>query len=556
MRVASRRRVSPGGSHLRVPDLFPHLAGLRIERTLVLHGVVHVEARRVTKTAPCPACGRRSGRVHSRYTRRITDEPLGGRHVVVHLRVRRFLCRNTTCPRRTFAEQAPALAPRSARRSTLLTGTLQHIGVALGGRPGARLSGSLRRSVSRTTLLRLVRGLPLPEAPPVRVLGVDDWARKRGCTYGTILIDQERHTVVDLLPERTATALAAWLQAHPGVEILCRDRAGAYADGARRGAPAATQVADRWHILVNLREALERLLTRKHAAVRAAADEVLSVPSPAPPLVDGSTLPVPAAADQTTRAHRDQQERRARRVQRFEAVRALHEQGVGVHRIARTLGIGRNTVRRFLRAEGFPERQPRRPGRTLLTRYEPYLRERWDAGCRNIAVLWREVRAQGYVGGYSGFYAHLVRWRDQDGSLGRSPSSTRRFSVRQATWLLLRDPEKLDPVERAYLEALGRRCPEADCARGLARSFVTLVRDRDQTALAPWVEQAERSDLPELRGFAAGLRRDWAAVTAGLELTWSNGQTEGQVNKLKLLKRQMYGRAGFDLLRRRLLLAS
>jgi len=533
------------------------LAGLRIERTLVLDGVVHVEARRVTKTAPCPACGRRSRRVHSRYTRRITDEPLGERPVVVHLRVRRFLCRTTPCPRRTFAEQAPALAPRYARRSTLLTGTLQHIGMALGGRPGARLSGALRRPVSRTTLLRLVRGLPLPEAPPVRVLGVDDWAHKRGCTYGTILIDQERHTVVDLLPERTATALAAWLQAHPGVEIIARDRAGAYADGARRGAPGATQVADRWHILVNLREALERLLARKHAAVRAAADEVLSVPSPAPPPANGSTLLVPGAADHTTRAQRGQQERRARRYQRFEAVHTLHRQGIGVHQIARTLGIGRNTVRRFLRAEGFPERQPRRPGRTFLTPYEPYLRERWDAGCRNIAVLWREVRARGYAGSYSALYAHLVRWRDQGGSTNRSPSlSPRRFSVRQATWLLLRDPDELEPVERAYVEALGRRCPEADCAGRLARSFVTLVRGRDRTALAPWVAAAERSDLPELRGFAAGLRRDWAAVAAGLELPWSSGQTEGQVNRLKLLKRQMFGRAGFDLLRRRLLLAS
>jgi transposase len=273
-------------------------------------------------------------------------------------------------------------------------------------------------------------------------------------------------------------------------------------------------------------------------------------------MVDGPTLPTSAAADHAPRDRSDQQQRRARRFQRFEAVRALHEQGTGVHQIARTLGIGRNTVRRFLRAEGLPERQPRRPGRTFLTPYEPYLRERWDAGCRNIAVLWREVRARGYAGGYSGLYAHLVRWREQDGPTERSPSSPRRFSVRQATRLVLRDPEELAPIERAYLAALGQRCPEVDRARGLARSFVTLVRDRDQAALAPWVEQAERSGLPELRGFAAGLRRDWAAVAAGLDLPWSSGQTEGQVNKLKLLKRSMYGRAGFDLLRRRLLLAS
>ena len=509
------------------------------------------------KTAPCPTCGRRSRRVHSRYTRRITDEPLGERQVVVHLRVRRFMCRSTTCPRRTFAEQAPALAPRYARRSTLLTGTLQHIGVALGGRPGARLSGSLRRPISRTTLLRLVRGLPLPEVPPVRVLGVDDWARKRGCTYGTILIDQERHTVVDLLPDRSAAALATWLRDHPGVEIICRDRAGAYADGGRQGAPDAIQVADRWHIIVNLREALERLLTRKHAAVRAAAGDLVPEPSASLPTLTEPEEPAPPSRGRLTQVQREQQARRARRYARYREVRALHQQGLSARQIAGTLGLARRTVHRFLHAESFPERQPRRPRPTLLTPYEPYLRERWAAGCQNAAELWREVRAQGFTGGYSGFAVRLAPWRQGDPAAHSAPPPRPpRFSVRQATWLLLSDPEALDPEERAYVAALSQRCPEAERARELARRFLTLVRERDHAALAPWVEQVEASDVPELRSFATGLRRDWAAVSAGLELSWSNGQTEGQVNRLKLLKRQMFGRAGFDLLRRRLLLAS
>jgi len=524
---------------------------------LVLDGRIHLEARRAAATACCPACGRRSRRVHGRYTRRIQDEPLGGRPVVVHLRVRRFVCPRRTCPKRTFAEQAPALAKRYARRSAPLEASLERIGVALGGRPGVRLSEALDRPVGRTTLLRLVCRLPLPAAPPPRVLGVDDWARKRGHTYGTLLVDQERHAVVDLLPERTAEVLAAWLREHPGIEIVCRDRAGAYADGVRRGAPAAIQGADRWHILVNLREALERLLTRKHAAVRAAAGDLAPGPPPAPPRATAPGEPDAAPGDRLTRAQREQRDRRARRYARYQEVRALHDRGLSARQIARTLGLARRTVRRFLRAEGFPERQPRRPCPTLLTPYEPYLRERWAAGCRNAAQLWREVRARGFTGGYSGLAVRLAAWRAGDGSAQPGPApAPPRVSVRQATWLLLRDPDTLDQAEQAYVAALTRRCPEAAQAQELARRFLTLVRERDHAALAPWVEQVEQSDLSDLRGFAAGLRRDWAAVSAGLELPWSNGQTEGQVNRLKLLKRQMYGRAGFALLRHRFLLTA
>jgi len=547
--LASLRHGCPGGIPLRVPDLLPHLTGLRIERMLVLDGVVRLEAGVRAATAACPTCGHRSRRIHSRYTRRIADEPLGGRRLEVHLRVRHFLCRRTPCPRRTFAEQSPSLAPRYARRSTPLTGTLQQLGMALGGRPGARLSGALRRPVSRTTLLRLVRALPVPDRVPVRVLGVDDWALKRGRTYGTILIDQERHAVVDLLEGRTSRALATWLDEHPGVEILCRDRAGAYADGARQGAPDAIQVADRWHVLVNLREALERLLTRKHAAVRAAASDLVPAPAAAGPR--GTEAPGDADA---TPARRD---RRARRYARYEEVQALHAQGHSMRQIARRLGVARNTVRRFLRAEGFPERQPRRPRPTLLAPYVPYLRERWAAGCRNAAALWHELRARGFRGGYSGVAARLAGWRERpDAGALTTAAPARRFSVREATWLLLRGGEELDPHQRAFLSALGQRCPEADRAGSLARDFRTLVTRRDSAALADWVARADDADVPELRGFANGLRRDWAAVTAGLDLPWSSGQTEGQVNRLKLLKRQMYGRASFALLRHRFLLAA
>jgi transposase len=386
---------------------------------------------------------------------------------------------------------------------------------------------------------------------------VDDWARKRGRIYGTILVDQERHAVVDLLPERTAATLTAWLQDHPGVEILCRDRAGAYAEGARQGAPEVIQVADRWHLLVNLREALERLLTRHHAAVRAAAADLLSVPSAQPTVSDAPGLANPTMAARPTRVQREQDARRAQRQARYTEVRALHDQGPSARQIARTIRLSRTTVHRLLHLESFPEQQPRRPRASLLTPYESCLRERWAAGCRNATMLWRELRGQGFTGGRSIVRARLARWREDDGIIRLSaPPALPQLSVRQTSWLLLRNPRDLEPDERVFIDTLSQRCPEAARAGELAQGFLAIVRQRDHLALEPWVGQAERSDLPELRGFAVGLRRDWAAVSAGLERPWSNGQTEGQVNKLKLLKRQMYGRASFELLRRRCLLAA
>jgi transposase len=521
---------------------------------LVVGDTVHAEVCRQAATAPCPTCGRRSRRVHSRYTRRIADEPLGGRQVVVHLRVRRFCCHSRSCPKRTFAEQAPGLARRYARRSRLLRGALEQIGLALGGRPGARLSAALRRPVSRTTLLRLVRALPLPKAAPARVLGVDDWAFRKGHRYGTILVDLEQHAVIELLPDRQAATLARWLREHPGIEVFSRDRAPAYAEAARTGAPRAVQVADRWHLLKNLVEALERCLLRHKLALKAAATGSEPAPGPLPSYADAASIAWQSRAETASL------QKHARRVEQYEQVHALHRVGVAKLEIALALGISRRTVYRYLGLASPPERRrPRRSRRRLLEPYEPYLLQRWQEGCHNRSRLFREIRDRGYRYGASNVFRFLKRVERQHGRAipgEAAPLPGTAPSARHVAFLLVQRPDELSDEDRDYVGRLCTSEPTIATAYELAQGFATVARERRGQGFATWLTQATASGIAELRGFARGLADDHAAVEAGLSLDWSNGQTEGQVNKLKLLKRQMFGRASFDLLRHRLLLAS
>jgi transposase len=565
---------------MRLTQLFPHLVGLRLDALTNDDRGIVLTLHATRRTARCPLCRRRSARVHGRYWRSLADRPCAGQRVTLRLQVRRFVCCTATCPRTIFAERFPGLTAAHARRTDAQRTDVTDLGFALGGRPGARLAQRLTLPVSRSTLLRLVRAAPTPIPPPVQVLGVDDFARRRGQTYGTVLVDMETRRPIDLLPDRTAATLAAWLRHQPQVAIVSRDRAGAYADGIRQGAPDAIQIADRFHLSRNAGEVLERVLTRHHAALRAAAaavDRAVAVRNTAEP---GPPLSVPAAplASATgdgnrptrppTRAEQDRQARHARRHARYDEAMALHKVGVGPATIARKVGVTRQTVWRWLRVGAFPVRAPQAPRARMIAPYEPYLRERWQAGCQNARQLWREVQAQGFVGGKESVRRLVVTWRTVPAHPGPPrrhvpevaqavpPPPTRPRSPRQARWLLLRTDDQLSPELQAYRAALLATEPAIVEAQVLTAEFCRLVRERDAAAFTAWLQGAQRSGLPEMREFARVLERDRAAVENALRYAWSNGQTEGQINKLKLLKRSMYGRANFDLLRRRVLRAA
>jgi transposase len=511
--------------------LLPHLDGVEVSEVVETSvGVVlHAAARSAEQN--CPACSVASGRVHSRYERRLADLPVAGRLLELCLTVRRFFCLNTACGMRTFAEQVAGLTRRRARRSEPLRAMLTSIGMALAGRAGVRLAAKVGVRTSRNSLLRLVRAVPDPAVGAVRVLGVDDFAVKRGHHYGTVLIDCENRRVVDLIPGRDASPLAEWLLEHESPTVICRDRASSYAEGARAGAPDAVQVADRFHLWQNLATAVERLVVKHKGCLveqftaAAATAEVVEQPQ--------------GAIAQRRRAH-------------HALVHEMLAQGAGFRQIARHLGWNHRTVSLYAHAATWQEMMivPKKRA-SLLDRFKPYLAERIEGGCLKAAVLHREVVGQGFTGGY-GIVRDFVEQHRARPDLRAIPKP---LSTRQVTGWICRHPDNLTDRDTTRLTMILDACPELRTAAELVRSFAAIMTQRHGHRLGEWLACAEQADLPGINRFVNGVTSDLDAVTAGLSLPFSSGPVEGNVNRIKMLKRQMYGRAGFDLLRKRVLLA-
>ena len=528
--------------------------GLAVDRVEVSSGLVTVHARSADLIACCPMCALPSGRVHGRYIRRVADLPLMGRIVSLSLQIRRFCCLQSDCPRRIFAERLSAAVPVRKRRTVRLAEVQCSLALGAGGELGSRLASLLAMPVSGDTLLRLIRAVPVEPAPPARVIGIDDWAWRRGRRYGAIIVDLERaNQPIDLLPDRRAETVAAWLKAHPGVEIVARDRAGAYADGVRTGAPEAIQVADRFHLLRNLGDAVGNALNGHHRDIRAAARAVTA----AEPLDPGNAEPVasPVSASSpkppTNRQQHSLDKQAARQV-RFDEVVALHAKGWSKSRIARTLGLDRGTVQGWLKAGRLPTwQQP--SGDSTVDVHGDYLRRRWDEGCHNGVRLWREIRERGFTGGASTVRDWIRRLRAANPPSAGSAPAWKTPSGRRAAWLVVADPDEIDATERRFVDALIAGSAELAHLIALAREFRAMVREQQEERLDDWLVAAERTAFA---GFVGGLRRDLAAVRAALSLSWSTGPVEGQICHLKTIKRTMCGRAGFDLLRHRVLEAA
>jgi transposase len=536
--------------------LFPQMAGLRVHRVEDAGDAVVISASCTASAACCPRCGSASSKVHGGYSRVVADGAAGGRPVLIMLRVRRFRCCDLSCPRATFVAQEDALTSRYCRRSVPLTQMLTGFGLELAGRAGARLAGRLGIAVHSSTILRLLASLPEPGARTApEVLGIDDFALRKGHVYGTVLVDVGTGGVVDLLPDREAATVEAWLNAHPGAKVICRDRAGAYAEGARAGAPGAVQVADRWHLWHNLAEYAQKTAGRHRGCLLAAVQgaEAAGDEEPAARDAEGQR-PDPGVPPDGFRDACGRERRLVTRTrERYADIRARLDENQSLSAISRATGLDRKTVQRFARAGSVDELLAAAVSREAkLDEFKPYLCRRWNEGARDAAALHAELRQQGWAGSAQAVRRYLAPLRKTGAVPGPPPAVPK---TRQITRLLLTRPDHLDARDREQLAAIRAQCPHIDSLAGHVTAFAEMMTGlTGSTGLDKWLTAVEADDQPELRSFATGIRKDKEAVINGLTLPCSSGRVEGTVNKIKTIKRQMYGRAGFPLLRKRVIL--
>src|SRR6266545_5501904 len=528
--------------------LLPWLSGFRLDTIMATDQHIGLELTALHAEASCPLCGQSSRAIHSRYDRTVADLPWANTPVRLSVHVRKFFCRNPACPRVVFTERLPALLAPSARRTQRLGGEQRQLALDQGGEAGARTATRQGMPISPRTLLRLARRTPVLTHPTPKILGVDDFAFRKGQTYGTLLVDLERHQPIDMLADRSADTLADWLSRHPGVAIITRDRAPDYADGATRGAPDAIQIADRFHVLQNAREMLQRLLERQQANLRLAATAVaterdgapVEPPPPSEPLAaavpalprlaegerDTQAAPV-GATPPTSRSHARRTQRRAR----YDAVRDLHAQGLSIRAIAHQLRMGRQTVRRCTVADHFPARATRRPAASTRAPWGPDLRQQLAAGAPNGQPRGRDLRDHH---GSGGSRAVVARWgapqrhrgpatvpaagppkrpgRPPPPHDGARPAPVRIGAARPAAWLRVRRPAALADADRALVARLCQTGPAVQTAYPLAQAFIRSVRARHGDARASWLTRAGMSGIPEVQSVVAGsegTKRRW-----------------------------------------------
>ncbi len=525
--------------------LFPHLRGFRLLSC-------HREAKRlvlicerVTRSARCPVCGTSAYRIHSRYQRTVWDLSVQNVQVLLHLHVRKFYCDHPGCQRRIFTERLPQITSPHGRFTFDLREFLGQLGREQGGASGARSATLQGLQVTARAVLRFMQALPLPPTAPPQIIGLDEWAWKRGQRYGAIVVDLERNKPIALLADRSQEVVAGWLKRYPTIQIVARDRSKEFAAAITAALPQAKHVADRWHLAKNLTEHLDKVVSARWKQLTKASSQAQTPPQPISPSTSSRRL------------------RQEPGEARYQQMLTLRESGLSARTIAQRLGVTQRTIQHWLVQQHGPYAGTRKPRRSPLDWSVQYLRARWEAGERNGTVLWEELKTQGYTGSSRSVYRRLAAWRDHSHQpeaatppgLASCPPFEGVTLGKIIGWMLAR-PETLSSRAREQFDRITQMDDTLAQARELTRGFLNLIRHHNSEGLDTWLNDVRASTVGQFHTFARSVERDKPAILAGLTLPYSTGPVEGHINRLKLIKREAYGRAGLSYLQHRFLPAA
>ena len=535
--------------------ILPTNVQLRADSIYSEPGILYIDTSACQTCSICPVCNKRSSKIHSRYSRTLLDLPISGHLSKIKLKARKYFCDNVECPRKVFTERFDYEIKPYYRRMIRSNDLLMRIALELGGNTGSAISRYVGIPVSPSTMLRVIKRLDIqPKTLTSGVIGVDDWAFKKGKTYGTVIVDLERKEVVDLLPDRESGTLAEWLKKHPGIKTVSRDRYGPYALGIKTGAPNANQVSDRFHLLMNLGDATKRIFQSKGKELR----EVFTLyndpkKEPYQPVNIESTVQSTAEVAEpsftTANISIDKQHK-------FENVKDLYSKGISIRQIARTVRLTRITVRKYITIEQLVKRQSRTT--TNLDAFIDFLIQD-DNRVKTYRELHKTIVEMGFNGKYTQFCCKMNEVYNMQPSLrpkSTGPILVKTWSPTRLSIMLYMELDELKRDEdKDFLKLLFEKCPQIEKIEKLVKGFKKLFIAKEDGMLKNWIEEVLKSDCG-LNNFAKNLLKDYDAVNNAVITTISNGQVEGQVNRIKNIKRKMYGKAGFQLLRKMVLAKS
>ncbi|RPH47213.1 MAG: ISL3 family transposase [Desulfobacteraceae bacterium] len=501
----------------------------------------------------CPLCGKTSFRVHSKYERMLADLPVSGHQTRFNLIARRYFCDNSKCRRKIFTEQFQFEIKPYRRRLLRSNKLLGHLALELGGNTGSRISRHVGIPVSPSTLLRIIKQIEIQTVSVTSgIIGIDDWAFKKGNKYGTVVIDLETRKVIDLLPNREADTLSNWLKDHPEIKVISRDRAGPYALGARNGAPQAIQVADRFHLLMNLGEATKKVFQSKGKELKEAFkifNDPLRSESRSIDMEKTSDYFLPENKPVPTTTN-------IKRLYLFDKVKELHQKGRSIKSISKILKIHRQTVKKYIKAEEYPKYEGKRTSNFDM--FRDYLSQE-NNRIKTRRELYQIVIQFGFNGKYSSFTENLNKlWEGTFPTKNKAiavPKPIVTWSTSKLSMMLYMNADRMNSYDNEFLNLLFENYPEIKHMAQLVKSFKDLFKNKEDGKLKIWIDDAMNSKSG-LKNFAANLLKDFQAINNAVVTTYSNGQVEGQVNRIKNIKRKMYGRAGFQMLRKMVLLKS